>query len=65
MGLQASVLCSGGEHFHEALQLVKEQKLYSEALRLYAADSDHYKVETQIKVLLLCCNINYLRLSAQ
>ncbi|XP_047441498.1 elongator complex protein 1 [Mugil cephalus] len=33
----------GGEHFPEALQLVKEQKLYSEALRLYPADSDHYK----------------------
>ncbi|XP_041653539.1 elongator complex protein 1 [Cheilinus undulatus] len=33
----------GEEHFHEALQLVKEQKLYSEALRLYTADSTHYK----------------------
>ncbi|KAL7395027.1 hypothetical protein ABVT39_009016 [Epinephelus coioides] len=34
----------GEEHFSEALQLVKEQKLYSEALRLYAADNAHYKV---------------------
>lgn len=34
---------SGEEHFPEALQLVKEQKLYSEALRLYAADTPHYK----------------------
>ncbi|XP_045886110.1 elongator complex protein 1 [Micropterus dolomieu] len=33
----------GEEHFPEALQLVKEQKLYSEALRLYTADSPHYK----------------------
>ncbi|KAI3351418.1 hypothetical protein L3Q82_020272, partial [Scortum barcoo] len=33
----------GEEHFSEALQLVKEQKLYSEALRLYAANSSHYK----------------------
>ncbi|KAM9377431.1 elongator complex protein 1 [Pholidichthys leucotaenia] len=33
----------GEEHFPEALQLVKEQKLYSEALRLYPADSTHYK----------------------
>uniref|UniRef100_A0A3B4Z003 Elongator complex protein 1 n=1 Tax=Stegastes partitus TaxID=144197 RepID=A0A3B4Z003_9TELE len=33
----------GEEHFHEALQLVKEQKLYSEALKLYPADSAHYK----------------------
>ncbi|KAM7389360.1 hypothetical protein PAMP_023344 [Pampus punctatissimus] len=33
----------GQEHFPEALQLVKEQKLYSEALRLYAADKTHYK----------------------
>ncbi|XP_034546427.1 elongator complex protein 1-like [Notolabrus celidotus] len=33
----------GEEHFSEALQLVKEQKLYTEALRLYAADSIHYK----------------------
>uniref|UniRef100_A0AAX7VC62 Elongator complex protein 1 n=1 Tax=Astatotilapia calliptera TaxID=8154 RepID=A0AAX7VC62_ASTCA len=33
----------GEEHFPEALQLVKEQKLYSEALRLYSADSAHYK----------------------
>lgn len=37
-------LCSGEEHFHEALQLVKEQKLYSEALRLYAADAAKHKV---------------------
>ncbi|KAM8909960.1 elongator complex protein 1 isoform 2-T2 [Spinachia spinachia] len=33
----------GEEHFHEALQLVKEQKLYSEALRLYAADGAKHK----------------------
>ncbi|XP_030594916.1 elongator complex protein 1 isoform X2 [Archocentrus centrarchus] len=33
----------GEEHFPEALQLVKEQKLYSEALRLYPADSPHYQ----------------------
>ncbi|XP_044219320.1 elongator complex protein 1 isoform X1 [Thunnus albacares] len=33
----------GQEHFPEAVQLVKEQKLYSEALRLYAADKAHYK----------------------
>uniref|UniRef100_A0A3P8RRC5 Elongator complex protein 1 n=1 Tax=Amphiprion percula TaxID=161767 RepID=A0A3P8RRC5_AMPPE len=33
----------GEEHFGEALQLVKEQKLYSEALKLYATDSVHYK----------------------
>ncbi|XP_037116007.1 elongator complex protein 1 isoform X2 [Syngnathus acus] len=34
---------SGDEHFPEVLQLVKEQKLYSQALRLYSADSAHYK----------------------
>ncbi|KAM3612355.1 uncharacterized protein V6R79_007268 [Siganus canaliculatus] len=33
----------GEQHFAEALQLVKEQKLFSEALRLYAADTPHYK----------------------
>nr|XP_015807305.2 elongator complex protein 1 isoform X2 [Nothobranchius furzeri] len=33
----------GQEHFTEVLQLVKEQKLYSEALRLYPADSPQYK----------------------
>ncbi|KAM3867334.1 elongator complex protein 1 [Diretmus argenteus] len=33
----------GEEHFPEALNLVKEQKLYSEALRLYPAGSAHYK----------------------
>ncbi|KAF7658016.1 hypothetical protein LDENG_00019130 [Lucifuga dentata] len=33
----------GEEHFPEALQLVKEQKLYSEALRLYTGNSAHYK----------------------
>ncbi|TKS72786.1 Elongator complex protein 1 [Collichthys lucidus] len=33
----------GKEHFPEALQLVKEQKLYNEALRLYTADSAQYK----------------------
>ncbi|XP_005808681.2 elongator complex protein 1 [Xiphophorus maculatus] len=35
---------SGKEHFIEVLQLVKEQKLYSEALRLYTADSPQYKL---------------------
>uniref|UniRef100_A0A3B5MHZ7 Elongator complex protein 1 n=1 Tax=Xiphophorus couchianus TaxID=32473 RepID=A0A3B5MHZ7_9TELE len=35
---------SGEEHFIEVLQLVKEQKLYSEALRLYTADSPQYKL---------------------
>ncbi|XP_051907945.1 elongator complex protein 1 [Hippocampus zosterae] len=34
---------SGDEHFPEVLQLVKEQKLYSQALRLYSADGAHYK----------------------
>nr|XP_019938997.1 PREDICTED: elongator complex protein 1 [Paralichthys olivaceus] len=33
----------GQEHFPEALQLVKEQKLYSEALRLFTANSAQYK----------------------
>ncbi|XP_034453513.1 elongator complex protein 1 [Hippoglossus hippoglossus] len=33
----------GQEHFLEALQLVKEQKLYSEALRLFPANSVQYK----------------------
>ncbi|XP_008325394.1 elongator complex protein 1 [Cynoglossus semilaevis] len=33
----------GPEHFPEALQLVKEQKLYSEALKLYVADAAQYK----------------------
>ncbi|KAK2848777.1 hypothetical protein Q5P01_008611 [Channa striata] len=33
----------GEEHFPEALQLVKEQKLYGEALRMYAANSTQYK----------------------
>ncbi|XP_055007062.1 elongator complex protein 1 [Boleophthalmus pectinirostris] len=33
----------GKEHFPEVLQLVKEQKLYTEALRLFAADKTHYK----------------------
>ncbi|XP_060935405.1 elongator complex protein 1 [Limanda limanda] len=33
----------GQEHFLEALQLVKEQKLYSEALRLFPAHSVQYK----------------------
>ncbi|XP_037833298.1 elongator complex protein 1 isoform X2 [Kryptolebias marmoratus] len=33
----------GEEHFPEVLSLVKEQKLYSEALRLYAADSPQFK----------------------
>uniref|UniRef100_A0A3B3UYP6 Elongator complex protein 1 n=1 Tax=Poecilia latipinna TaxID=48699 RepID=A0A3B3UYP6_9TELE len=35
---------SGEEHFIEVLQLVKEQKLFSEALRLYPADSPQYKL---------------------
>lgn len=52
-GLIACVLYSGQEHFPEALQLVKEQKLYSEALRLYAADKAQYKVQTQIQLLLI------------
>ncbi|XP_033841778.1 elongator complex protein 1 [Periophthalmus magnuspinnatus] len=33
----------GKEHFPEVLQLVKEQKLYTEALNLFAADKTHYK----------------------
>uniref|UniRef100_A0A7N8XL91 IkappaB kinase complex-associated protein n=1 Tax=Mastacembelus armatus TaxID=205130 RepID=A0A7N8XL91_9TELE len=33
----------GEEHFPEALKLVKEQKLYSEALRLYTANGAQYK----------------------
>ncbi|XP_028315057.1 elongator complex protein 1 isoform X2 [Gouania willdenowi] len=33
----------GEEHFPEALRLVTEQKLFSEALKLYAADGPHYK----------------------
>uniref|UniRef100_A0A672ZN49 Elongator complex protein 1 n=1 Tax=Sphaeramia orbicularis TaxID=375764 RepID=A0A672ZN49_9TELE len=33
----------GQEHFPEALQLVKQQKLYNEALRLFTADSAQYK----------------------
>ncbi|XP_061580732.1 elongator complex protein 1 [Cololabis saira] len=33
----------GEEHFPEVLQLVKEQKLFSEALRFYAADTSQYK----------------------
>lgn len=43
---EVAVLCAlaaGDERFPEALQLVKEQKLYSEALRLYT-DRRHYKV---------------------
>ncbi|KAF3838893.1 hypothetical protein F7725_010661 [Dissostichus mawsoni] len=36
-------MLKSAEHFPEALQLVKEQKLYSEALRLYSADPPHYK----------------------
>lgn len=43
-----NLCCSGDEHFPEALQLVKEQKLYSEALRLYTADRPHYKVQTHM-----------------
>ncbi|XP_030620667.1 elongator complex protein 1 isoform X2 [Chanos chanos] len=34
----------GEEHFTEALNLVKDQRLYSEALELYPADSPQYKV---------------------
>uniref|UniRef100_A0A8D3DMJ3 Elongator complex protein 1 n=1 Tax=Scophthalmus maximus TaxID=52904 RepID=A0A8D3DMJ3_SCOMX len=33
----------GPEHFPEALRLVREQKLYSEALRLFAANDAQYK----------------------
>ncbi|KAM8847725.1 elongator complex protein 1 [Synchiropus picturatus] len=33
----------GDEHFQEALQLVKDQKLYAEALRIYGGDASHYK----------------------
>uniref|UniRef100_A0A7N9ARD8 Elongator complex protein 1 n=1 Tax=Mastacembelus armatus TaxID=205130 RepID=A0A7N9ARD8_9TELE len=35
--------CGQSEHFPEALKLVKEQKLYSEALRLYTANGAQYK----------------------
>lgn len=35
---------SGEEHFSEVLQLVKEQKLFTEALRLYTFDSPQYKL---------------------
>uniref|UniRef100_A0A3Q2D9B7 Elongator complex protein 1 n=1 Tax=Cyprinodon variegatus TaxID=28743 RepID=A0A3Q2D9B7_CYPVA len=37
-------LSKSEEHFIEVLQLVKEQKLFSEALRLYAADSSQFKL---------------------
>ncbi|KAJ8385271.1 hypothetical protein AAFF_G00191480 [Aldrovandia affinis] len=33
----------GEEHFAECLNLVKDQRLYSEALRLYPSDSPQYK----------------------
>ncbi|XP_047675871.1 elongator complex protein 1 [Tachysurus fulvidraco] len=33
----------GEEHFTELLNLVKDQKLYTEALQLYATDSQQYK----------------------
>ncbi|KAK7881520.1 hypothetical protein WMY93_029929 [Mugilogobius chulae] len=33
----------GKEHFPEVLQLVKEQKLYTEALHLFATDTTQYK----------------------
>ncbi|KAG5845628.1 hypothetical protein ANANG_G00141300 [Anguilla anguilla] len=33
----------GEEHFTECLNLVKDQRLYSEALRLYPSDSPQYK----------------------
>lgn len=49
--LHDECFCTGEEHFPEALQLVKEQKLYSEALRLYSADSAHYKVRTQLRTV--------------
>lgn len=42
------MFCSGEEHFPEVLHLVKEQKLYSEALRLYAADSPQYRVNAAL-----------------
>lgn len=35
---------TGDEHFPEALQLVREQRLYAEALRLYEGDGPHCKV---------------------
>ena len=40
------VLCfvPGEKHFTEALNLVKDQRLYSEALGLYPTDSPQYKV---------------------
>lgn len=38
---------TGDGRFPEALQLVKEQKLFAEALRLYASDGPHYKVTQQ------------------
>ncbi|KAI5100646.1 elongator complex protein 1 [Silurus meridionalis] len=34
----------GEEHFTELLNLVKDQKLYTEALQLYPADSQQYKM---------------------
>lgn len=34
---------------------MKEQKLYSEALRLYSADSVHYKVRTQLRTVSGSC----------
>ncbi len=36
-------LC-GSEHFSECLQLVQQQRLYSQALDLYPDTSQHYKV---------------------
>lgn len=36
-------MSTGDGCFPEALQLVKEQKLHAEALRLYPTDSPHYK----------------------
>lgn len=44
LSLSCSAPSTGEQHFPEALQLVKEQELYAEALRLYATDGAPYKV---------------------
>lgn len=38
-------VCPGDDRFPEVLQLVKEQKLFSEALQLYTAGGPHYRVD--------------------
>lgn len=38
------IALSGAEHFPELLNLVKDQSLYKEALKLYPSDSQEYKV---------------------